>query len=31
MGLIYAALGDNEAAIEQFTEATGFDPYLAVA
>ncbi|KAJ7858268.1 NADPH oxidase regulator NoxR [Mycena olivaceomarginata] len=31
MGLIYAALGENEAAVEQFTEATGFDPYLAVA
>ncbi|KAJ6586043.1 hypothetical protein B0H19DRAFT_926896 [Mycena capillaripes] len=31
MGLIYAALGEHEAAVEQFTEATGFDTYLAVA
>jgi hypothetical protein len=31
MGLIYTALGEDEAAVEQFTEATGFDPYLAVA
>ncbi|KAJ7355201.1 NADPH oxidase regulator NoxR [Mycena albidolilacea] len=31
IGLIYAALGEHEAAVEQFTEAIGFDPYLAVA
>ncbi|KAJ7871089.1 hypothetical protein B0H13DRAFT_2236420 [Mycena leptocephala] len=31
MGLIYAALREHKAAVEQFTEATGFDTYLAVA
>ncbi|KAF7375886.1 P-type phospholipid transporter [Mycena sanguinolenta] len=31
MGLIYATLGDHEAAIERFIEATGLDTYLAVA
>ncbi|KAJ7018713.1 hypothetical protein C8F04DRAFT_1150452 [Mycena alexandri] len=31
MGLIYAALGDHEAAVERFIAATRRDPYLAVA
>ncbi|KAF7375880.1 P-type phospholipid transporter [Mycena sanguinolenta] len=31
MGLIYATLGDHEAAVERFVEATGLDTYLAVA
>ncbi|KAJ6497758.1 NADPH oxidase regulator NoxR [Mycena sanguinolenta] len=31
MGLIYATLGDHEAAVERFNEATGLDTYLAVA
>lgn len=31
MGLIYATLGEHEAAVEKFIEATGFDQYLAVA
>ncbi|KAJ7263915.1 NADPH oxidase regulator NoxR [Mycena rebaudengoi] len=31
MGLIYAALGEHEAAVEQFIEATSLDSYLAVA
>ncbi|KAJ7144636.1 hypothetical protein C8R44DRAFT_760171 [Mycena epipterygia] len=31
MGLIYAALGEHEQAVEKFIEATVRDPYLAVA
>ena len=31
MGLIYATLGEHEAAVEKFMEATGLDQYLAVA
>ncbi|KAF9268831.1 hypothetical protein L218DRAFT_1048836 [Marasmius fiardii PR-910] len=31
MGLIYATLGEHEAAVEKFIEATGLDSYLAVA
>jgi len=31
MGLIYATLGEHEAAVERFIEATGLDQYLAVA
>jgi hypothetical protein len=31
MGLIYATLGEHEAAIEHFIEATKLDLYLAVA
>ena len=31
MGLIYATLGEHEAAVEQFIAATGLDKYLAVA
>ncbi|KAF8178513.1 hypothetical protein K438DRAFT_1843854 [Mycena galopus ATCC 62051] len=31
MGLIYAALGEHETAVERFIDATGLDPYLAVA
>jgi neutrophil cytosolic factor 2 len=31
MGLIYATLGEHEAAIERFLEATKLDQYLAVA
>ncbi|KAI0262591.1 hypothetical protein BC834DRAFT_971957 [Gloeopeniophorella convolvens] len=31
MGLIYATLGEHEAAVEQFAAATGLDNYLAVA
>jgi len=31
MGLIYATLGEHEAAVERFIEATGLDSYLAVA
>ncbi|KAJ7182454.1 hypothetical protein C8R43DRAFT_5763 [Mycena crocata] len=31
MGLIHAALGEHEAAVERFIEATVRDPYLAVA
>jgi hypothetical protein len=31
MGLIYATLGEHEAAVEQFNAATGLDNYLAVA
>ncbi|KAJ7502895.1 NADPH oxidase regulator NoxR [Mycena galericulata] len=31
MGLIYATLGEHEAAVERFIEATGLDTYLAVA
>ncbi|KAI0052816.1 hypothetical protein FA95DRAFT_1553095 [Auriscalpium vulgare] len=31
MGLIYATLGEHEAAVEQFIGATGLDQYLAVA
>lgn len=31
MGLIYAALGEHEAAVEQFQAATQLDQYLAVA
>jgi neutrophil factor 2 len=31
MGLIYATLGEHEAAVEQFIAATGLDNYLAVA
>ncbi|KAJ6608909.1 hypothetical protein B0H10DRAFT_2301133 [Mycena sp. CBHHK59/15] len=31
VGLIHAALGEHEVAIEQFIEATQLDPYLAVA
>lgn len=31
IGLIYATLGEHEAAVEKFIEATGLDTYLAVA
>lgn len=31
MGLIYATLGEHEAAIENFNAATSLDQYLAVA
>ncbi|KAG7098493.1 hypothetical protein E1B28_000437 [Marasmius oreades] len=31
MGLIYATLGEHEAAVEKFIEATALDSYLAVA
>ncbi|CAA7261646.1 unnamed protein product [Cyclocybe aegerita] len=31
MGLIYATLGEHEAAVERFIEATNLDQYLAVA
>ncbi|KAJ7230861.1 hypothetical protein B0H12DRAFT_221770 [Mycena haematopus] len=31
MGLIYVTLGEHEAAVERFIEATGLDSYLAVA
>lgn len=31
IGLIYATLGEHEAAVEQFIAATGLDQYLAVA
>ncbi|KAF7344255.1 P-type phospholipid transporter [Mycena venus] len=31
MGLIYAALGEHEAAVDRFIQATLRDPYLAVA
>ncbi|KAJ7647597.1 NADPH oxidase regulator NoxR [Roridomyces roridus] len=31
MGLIYATLGEHEAAVERFIEATSLDTYLAVA
>jgi hypothetical protein len=31
MGLIYATLGEHEAAVEQFLAATRLDNYLAVA
>jgi len=31
MGLIYATLGEHEAAVERFIEATSLDKYLAVA
>ncbi|KAJ7615986.1 hypothetical protein FB45DRAFT_841633 [Roridomyces roridus] len=31
LGLIHAALGEHEAAVERFIEATKRDPYLAVA
>ncbi|KAI0782973.1 hypothetical protein C8Q75DRAFT_785227 [Abortiporus biennis] len=31
MGLIYATLGEHEAAVEQFIAATSLDQYLAVA
>ena len=31
MGLIYATLGEHEAAVEQFLAATRLDQYLAVA
>ncbi|KAG5731365.1 Neutrophil cytosol factor 2 [Termitomyces sp. T112] len=31
MGLIYATLGEHEAAVERFMEATSLDQYLAVA
>ncbi|TFK44440.1 NADPH oxidase regulator NoxR [Crucibulum laeve] len=31
MGLIYATLGEHEAAVERFLEATSLDQYLAVA
>lgn len=31
MGLIYATLGEHEAAVAQFIEATNLDQYLAVA
>ncbi|KAJ3986741.1 NADPH oxidase regulator NoxR [Lentinula detonsa] len=31
MGLIYATLGEHEAAVEKFIEATGLDSFLAVA
>ena len=31
MGLIYATLGEHEAAVEQFFAATRLDQYLAVA
>lgn len=31
MGLIYATLGEHEAAVENFNAATSLDQYLAVA
>jgi neutrophil factor 2 len=31
MGLIHATLGDHEAAVERFLDATNLDLYLAVA
>lgn len=31
MGLVHAALGEHEAAVERFIQATARDPYLAVA
>jgi len=31
MGLIFATLGEHEAAVERFIEATNLDQYLAVA
>ena len=31
MGLIYATLGEHEAAVQHFIEATNLDKYLAVA
>lgn len=31
MGLIYATMGEHEAAVERFIEATNLDQYLAVA
>ncbi|KAJ7463022.1 hypothetical protein FB451DRAFT_977682, partial [Mycena latifolia] len=31
MGLIYAALGEHEAAVDRFIQATLRDPYLAIA
>jgi neutrophil factor 2 len=31
IGLIYATLGEHEAAVERFIEATTLDQYLAVA
>jgi hypothetical protein len=31
MGLIYATLGEHEAAVERFADATQLDQYLAVA
>jgi hypothetical protein len=31
MGLIYATLGEHEAAVDQFIAATRLDNYLAVA
>jgi len=31
MGLIYATLGEHEAAVEQFNAATSLDNFLAVA
>ncbi|KAG0708579.1 hypothetical protein DFH29DRAFT_890953 [Suillus ampliporus] len=31
MGLIYATIGEHEAAVEQFMAATSLDPYLAIA
>lgn len=31
IGLIYATLGEHEAAVQRFIEATNFDQYLAVA
>lgn len=31
MGLIYATIGEHEAAVEQFMAATNLDPYLAIA
>ncbi len=31
MGLIYATLGEHDAAVEQFIAATRLDNYLAVA
>ncbi|KAJ8591617.1 hypothetical protein M405DRAFT_880404 [Rhizopogon salebrosus TDB-379] len=31
IGLIYATIGEHEAAVQQFTAATNLDPYLAIA
>lgn len=31
MGLIYATIGEHEAAVEQFMAATSLDPFLAIA
>ena len=31
MGLIYATIGEHEAAVEQFMAATSLDTYLAIA